>query len=482
MSNWKVGPGGRLYHPTTGAYVGQLDLNGNEQMVLGITTTSDQGVKTLSGGNESLTDMLPYPRRGSGHRYIMDPGFDTGWVRDGVFTNLAGGGQDWAISYGSDVDGPYLQASIASDGASKILSAPFPAAVDFSTFRGGIDLVADIDWPGGVEVDDFNFTLSLSQNSNFTNAGTITFNWYKGGTTGTLRRGRCILFARTEVGTPGFNWSVAGTYDPANPVTYAGVRLLANTTLPPAGFTIKIRELRARCINTPGVILGYDDAHASTEPLYRYALARGIRPVIPVCMNFVKTISNQMRVDTLLELQDLGAEILNHTYNHTDMRYYTYAQALDAIGTNRDQMSAAGINFVPVIVYPGGHYNDDVIQAAMDLGYVIGRSAGSLYSRVHPKFGLGNPMKLGSRDFSGQTLDTVLSDVDKMTTQQAHYLCWLYAHRSTPGNPASSSAAPADTLYWYDGWHRQVIDRLAEHKAAGRVRSLVASDLVKAIV
>ena len=91
-------------------------------------------------------------------------------------------------------------------------------------------------------------------------------------------------------------------------------------------------------------------------------------------------------------------------------------------------------------------------------------------------------MKLGSRDFSGQTLDTVLSDVDKMTTQQAHYLCWLYAHRSTPGNPASSSAAPADTLYWYDGWHRQVIDRLAEHKAAGRVRSLVASDLVKAIV
>ena len=34
MSNWKVGPGGRLYHPTTGAYVGQLDDNGNEQLVV----------------------------------------------------------------------------------------------------------------------------------------------------------------------------------------------------------------------------------------------------------------------------------------------------------------------------------------------------------------------------------------------------------------------------------------------------------------
>lgn len=44
MSNWKVGPGGRLYHPTTGAYVGQLDDNGNEQMVLS-AFPSAQGVE-----------------------------------------------------------------------------------------------------------------------------------------------------------------------------------------------------------------------------------------------------------------------------------------------------------------------------------------------------------------------------------------------------------------------------------------------------
>jgi len=43
MSNWKVGPGGRLYHPTTGAYVGQLDDNGNEQMVV-TAIPSDQGI------------------------------------------------------------------------------------------------------------------------------------------------------------------------------------------------------------------------------------------------------------------------------------------------------------------------------------------------------------------------------------------------------------------------------------------------------
>ncbi len=60
MSNWKVGPGGRLYHPTTGAYVGQLDLNGNEQMVLGITTTSDQGVGKVYAGDSLLFSLTPF--------------------------------------------------------------------------------------------------------------------------------------------------------------------------------------------------------------------------------------------------------------------------------------------------------------------------------------------------------------------------------------------------------------------------------------
>jgi len=52
MSNWKVGAGGRLYHPTTGAYVGQLDDNGNEQMVLSAFPSGPGVVKVVAGGNE----------------------------------------------------------------------------------------------------------------------------------------------------------------------------------------------------------------------------------------------------------------------------------------------------------------------------------------------------------------------------------------------------------------------------------------------
>ena len=72
MSNWKVGPGGRLYHPTTGAYVGQLDDNGNEQMVVsafpsgrvltggahGIAYTHAQGAVNSTQTGTATTDLL----------------------------------------------------------------------------------------------------------------------------------------------------------------------------------------------------------------------------------------------------------------------------------------------------------------------------------------------------------------------------------------------------------------------------------------
>lgn len=62
MSNWKVGSGGRLYHPTTGAYVGQLDDNGNEQMVLSYFP-SDQGVKVSAGDIFWTPKDAPRPRQ-----------------------------------------------------------------------------------------------------------------------------------------------------------------------------------------------------------------------------------------------------------------------------------------------------------------------------------------------------------------------------------------------------------------------------------
>lgn len=48
MSNWKVGPAGQLYDPKTGAYVGQLDANGVERMVVS-ATPSDKGPVMSSG-------------------------------------------------------------------------------------------------------------------------------------------------------------------------------------------------------------------------------------------------------------------------------------------------------------------------------------------------------------------------------------------------------------------------------------------------
>ena len=81
MSNWKVGPGGRLYHPTTGAYVGQLDLNGNEQMVLGITT--------LSSGGIGFAPQIPVTLFSSGVPFLIPPG--DGGANGLAFTGGGGG-------------------------------------------------------------------------------------------------------------------------------------------------------------------------------------------------------------------------------------------------------------------------------------------------------------------------------------------------------------------------------------------------------
>ena len=51
MSNLKVGPAGQLYDPVTGAYVGHLDADGTEQMVL-TATPSAQGAVNVTGGVE----------------------------------------------------------------------------------------------------------------------------------------------------------------------------------------------------------------------------------------------------------------------------------------------------------------------------------------------------------------------------------------------------------------------------------------------
>ncbi len=102
MSNWKVGPGGRLYHPTTGAYVGQLDDNGNEQMVVS-AFPSGEGIESWAAG--APAGLIPTRRlplafwgdsRTMGSVAVQPQGFTAlkkpWWVATTInFTNLGGG-------------------------------------------------------------------------------------------------------------------------------------------------------------------------------------------------------------------------------------------------------------------------------------------------------------------------------------------------------------------------------------------------------
>ena len=103
------------------------------------------------------------------------------------------------------------------------------------------------------------------------------------------------------------------------------------------------------------------------------------------------------------ELKTLGFTPLDHTWAHTDLTTVTYAQARTAMSTNKAWMLANGLGWLPILVYPHGKYNDTVIQAAIDEGYLYARTAGKNQIRYLPTWGVENPYRLGSIDLGGKT-------------------------------------------------------------------------------
>ena len=92
MSNWKVGPGGRLYHPTTGAYVGQLDDNGNEQMVVSAFPSAERVRKSTVGSAIVPVGASPNGRMMTIGDSRMDQGVE---VVSGVYQKKNIGLQYW---------------------------------------------------------------------------------------------------------------------------------------------------------------------------------------------------------------------------------------------------------------------------------------------------------------------------------------------------------------------------------------------------
>lgn len=421
--------------------------------------------------------------RGVQSKLIVDGGTDTGLIRQGAFSNLSGA--TWTITEGTDADGFYVQLLYTGVGGTHAIAA-FPTALDLSS-GGGMDWVFDVEFPSGVESPAATLSLFLSNNSTLSNSASRTAAWNPGGTVGALKPGRNCFFSRIEssvtagvegstaTGYYGSNWSVNGSYTTTSPITHASIQFSAGA--PEVGTIIKLRRVYYNNINTPSLIFGCDDCHKSVYQIYKIAASLGVRGVLPIVGSFVG-LASYMTFAQIKELASLGFTPVNHTWGHISMRAYTYEQARAAIAQNQAFMLANGLGDCPILVYPGGHYNDAVIQAAKDLGYKFARTAGKRSLRLTPDYGLENPYRLGSFDTGGQTYDTIRNAIRAGLTDAGCEVMWLYGHNALPGNPATNSAAPGDTNYWYFGWHRALQVQIGQWIAQGLIRPMSGQDFV----
>ncbi len=406
---------------------------------------------------------------------LIDAGVNTGIVAAGAWSMISGAVLDTTVSDATDADGLYVSyvCPVGGAGVADRASAAMPAAYQDLSSGGTLDLVVDVVLPSDVSTSSCDILLYLGNASDMANSLSRSFQYVAGGTSGALKPGRNILTTNLLGSSYQDTWTVNGSGTLSSPITHVALRM----NNPTSGMEVRIRELRYRAIGIPSVIFGLDDAHASVYWVYKLAAGLGLRGVIPVVGSYIG-LGSYMTIEQLRELKALGFTPLDHTWAHTDLTTVTYDQARTAMRTNKEWMLANGLGWVPILVYPSGKYNLTVIQAAADEGYKWARTAGKNQIRYLPKWGIENPYRLGSIDIGAKTLATMKSYLLSLSSDEQSALGWIYGHQSVAGNPSESSAAPGDTLTWYAGWYRQLVQRIAELQATGKLRSLSGDDLV----
>lgn len=407
---------------------------------------------------------------------LVDAGVDTGIVASGVWSMVAGGVIDTTVTDASDASGFYVSyvCPVGGAGTTDRASAAMPAAYQDLSSGGELDLVVDVVLPSDVATSSCDLILYLGNASDMANSLSRTFSYTLGGTSGALKPGRNILTTNLLGSSYQDTWTVNGTGTLNSPITHVALRM----NNPTSGMEVRIRELRYRAIGLPSVIFGLDDAHGSVYWVYKMAAGMGLRGVIPVVGSFVG-LPSYMTLAQLQELRALGFTPLDHTWAHTDLTSVTYDQARAAMRTNKQWMLANGLGWLPILVYPSGKYNLTVIQAAIDEGYLFARTAGKNQIRSLPRWGVENPYRLGSIDIGGKSLATIKTWLTSISSDEQSSIGWLYGHEAVAGNPAEGSAAPGNTLTWYAGWYRQLVQQMALLCAQGKLRSLNGEDFVR---
>ena len=142
-------------------------------------------------------------------------------------------------------------------------------------------------------------------------------------------------------------------------------------------FVVSLDTLKMGVINTPAVMMTFDDAYLSVyTEAFAYMKTKRARGVHYIWTNEVNKAGNITSAQ-LLEMDAAGWSIANHTRSHPSLSALTQAEQEAQLSGAKADLDAWGLTKASMhVAYPSGNYNADTFLAMAATGMLTGRLIG----------------------------------------------------------------------------------------------------------
>ncbi len=142
-------------------------------------------------------------------------------------------------------------------------------------------------------------------------------------------------------------------------------------------------DLKNKNWNSENVLFTFDDSYQCVfENAYPLLQDSGFIGAVFVVTNYIGKKNNwdinfglkfsHMTVEQLRELHEKGWIIGSHSHNHLDLTRLPYAKLRDELKISKEILEEIIGDEVFAIAYPYGRYNQKVLEAAAETGYIVG--------------------------------------------------------------------------------------------------------------
>lgn len=227
--------------------------------------------------------------------------------------------------------------------------------------------------------------------------------------------------------------------------------------------TIYISPIYANYINTPSVMLVFDDGTSSQyATAFKYMQKKNLVGALAITSG-----TTQLTTPQYQDLATAGWSFHNHSATHADLSVLTQAQVLTELQTCNTYLSQRGLAYGnTTLVYPFGFTSANAIAAAKQAGFTHGVI---LRQQIEKNWtGLDNPFKISRYLMDTTTnLAAITALVEQAKTFQGSLL--FVIHRVLVGATSSDTE-----LSMFTGF----MDYLAAEQNAGRIQVLALQDWV----